>query len=595
MGKTTTSVAVERRADNDDSAKAWHKHCRIYDGRGLVVQEYSDAEKGQLVINRHYDGRGLLTSESVPRKGACLLGNFSERLWRNNRGFKTAHTYDTLRRPVLTTPAGRRDDRAPLRRAGPAPWSTRNDHLKRWDKDGLGRMTKVSEYTGSDPTTTLYAETTYEYNIADELTKVTDASSNVTTISYDELGRKTAMTDPDMGPWAYSYDAVGNLARQTDAKDQTIQFAYDKLNRLTRKWYPPAWTNSVGFTVYDLMEIRAAIDAQRASAGLSTGGWTNPEATSVLAAHLTELRTRLQGLWTAASLGTIPQFTAGDSTVANRVVAASDLADLRGWLYDSNAANTSYETSTWAQSRRARALYEYDGTSNGSGKGRRTAMFDSAGSSSWSYDPYGRVTAQTRVIDGKSYSSSHAYDGLDRVRKTTYPDNEALTYSYQPNLRLDRIRSSIDSLDIVSDVVYEDIGLPDSYTLGSSPTTATQSFEYWKLDDSTRSPLRRAQADQALEGHYRPGRPGDALRRGGQRHQDSRWDQHRDCRLHLRRPGPAADGVGPGRRELRLRQDRQLDQQGRSRPELWHDRAQACCEVPRKYHVHLRREWQHDG
>ena len=28
----------------------------------------------------------------------------------------------------------------------------------------------------------------------------------------------------------------------------------------------------------------------------------------------------------------------------------------------------------------------------------------------------------------------------------------------------------------------------DSYTLGSSPTTATQSFEYWKIDDTARSP-----------------------------------------------------------------------------------------------------------
>ncbi len=263
--------------------------------------------------------------------------------------------------------------------------------------------------------------------------------------TYDDLGRKTTMTDPDMGSWSYSYDAVGNLTKQTDAKSQAIEFDYDKLNRLTRKWYQPAWTNSVGFSVYDLMEFRAAVDAERAAAG--------------------------------------------DSAAPSRQVAASDLADLRGWLHDSNSNNTSYETSSWAQSRRARAFYVYDGTSAGSGKGRRTAMWDAAGSSSWSYDEYGRVTSQTRVVDGKSYASSHSYDAIDRVRKMTYPDNEALTYSYQTNLRLDRIRSSIGNLDLVSDVVYKDMGLPVSYTLGGSPTTATQSFEYWKLDDSTRSPF----------------------------------------------------------------------------------------------------------
>ena len=127
------------------------------------------------------------------------------------------NTYDTLRRPVLVTlPDGETTEH---RYDG---WSRslvdQNDRLKRWDSDGLGRLTKVSEYTGSDPSATLYAETRYEYSVADELTKVTDAAGNITTISYDELGRKTSMTDPDMGSWSYSYDAVGNLIEQTDAK-----------------------------------------------------------------------------------------------------------------------------------------------------------------------------------------------------------------------------------------------------------------------------------------------------------------------------------------------------------------------------------------
>ena len=116
-------------------------------------------------------------------------------------------------------------------------------------------------------------------------------------------------------------------------------------------------------------------------------------------------------------------------------------------------------------------------------------MWDATGNSSWTYDQYGRVTSQTRVVDGRSYASDYTFDALDRVREMTYPDGEALTYSYQANLLLDGIRSSIGDLDLVSGVVYEDIGLPDRYTLGSSPTTATQSFEYWKIDDASRSPF----------------------------------------------------------------------------------------------------------
>ena len=474
------------RTDDDDSAKSWHKHCRIYDGRGRIVQEYSDTERGQLVVNRRFDGRGLLVSESAPRKESCLAGSFAERVWRKDRDFKSSRTYDTLRRPVLVTlPDGETTEH---RYAG---WSRslvdQNDHLKRWDSDGLGRMIKVSEYTGSDPSVALYAETNYEYNVTDELTKVTDAANNLTTISYDELGRKTSMSDPDMGSWSYTYDAVGNLIEQTDAKGQVIDFAYDKLNRLTRKWYPPAWNSEPGSTdstrslVFELIELRAAVDADRAAAGLTTGGWSVPEPSRFSGDDIGDFYSRLRELWAVASLGQVPRLTGS---------SASDFIDLfRSWLYDSDSDNTSYETSTWAQSRRARALYQYDGTSAGSGKGRRTAMWDSAGSSSWSYDEYGRTTTATRVVDGRSYASDYTFDALDRVREMTYPDNETLTYSYQTNLLLDGIRSSIGDLDIVSDVVYKDLGLPDSYTLGGDANTASQSFEYWKIDDAARSPF----------------------------------------------------------------------------------------------------------
>ena len=256
---------------------------------------------------------------------------------------------------------------------------------------------------------------------------------------------------------------------------------------MTRKWYPPAWNAEPGSsgasrsTVFDLIELRAAIDADRVAAGLDAAVWTDPEPTRFLGTYITELRNRIQDLWTAASLGSVPRLTSGN------IDYFIDL--FRSWLYDPNRQNTSYESSAWAKPRKARAFYQYDGTSAGSGKGRRTAMWDSAGNSSWSYDEYGRTTTATRVVDGRSYASDYTFDALDRVRGMTYPDGEALTYSYQANLLLDGIQSSIDSLDIVSGVVYEDIGLPDSYTLGGGTTTASQSFEYWKIDDASRSPF----------------------------------------------------------------------------------------------------------
>lgn len=80
-----------------------------------------------------------------------------------------------------------------------------------------------------------FHRTWYEYDVLGNLTEVTDAANNVTTMNYDALGRKVNMTDPDMGYWTYAYDNAGNLVTQTDPKQQIIIFAYDELNRLTSK------------------------------------------------------------------------------------------------------------------------------------------------------------------------------------------------------------------------------------------------------------------------------------------------------------------------------------------------------------------------
>ena len=97
--------------------------------------------------------------------------------------------------------------------------------------DAFGNLTQVTEYNTGGATYT----TTYGYDVAGNLTLVTDALGNTTSLSYDLLGRKTAMNDPDMGYWTYAYDGSGNLARQTDQKNQRLCFYYDAANRPTSK------------------------------------------------------------------------------------------------------------------------------------------------------------------------------------------------------------------------------------------------------------------------------------------------------------------------------------------------------------------------
>ncbi|MDY6951754.1 MAG: RHS repeat-associated core domain-containing protein [Thermodesulfobacteriota bacterium] len=124
-----------------------------------------------------------------------------------------------------------------------------DDKQKTTKKDYLGRTMEVKEHDGAQQYVT-----TYVYNGAGDLLKVTDPANNETTMEYDTLGRKTSMDDPDMGSWAYTYDANGNLLTQTDEKNQTITLAYDALNRKTSKTYSTS-DPTVTYT-YDQVSIQ---------------------------------------------------------------------------------------------------------------------------------------------------------------------------------------------------------------------------------------------------------------------------------------------------------------------------------------------------
>ncbi len=109
-------------------------------------------------------------------------------------------------------------------------------------QDGLGRLVRIDEIThlNDDGTTggTPHTWTTlYQYDVNDQLLRVTDAQSNVKSIAYDGLKRKTAVSDPDRGSLQYVYDSASNLIQSTDAKGQSTTYTYDGVNRMLGEDY----------------------------------------------------------------------------------------------------------------------------------------------------------------------------------------------------------------------------------------------------------------------------------------------------------------------------------------------------------------------
>ena len=127
-----------------------------------------------------------------------------------------------------------------------------NGHATDYAYDAFGQLIAVTEHNNPGGSAVTYV-TAYQYDTVGNLTQVADHAGNVTSMSYDLLGRKTAMTDPDMGSWSYAYNNVGSLTRQQDGNGNWIYLEYDNLHRLTGKRQDSASGSWLATYVYDTL------------------------------------------------------------------------------------------------------------------------------------------------------------------------------------------------------------------------------------------------------------------------------------------------------------------------------------------------------
>lgn len=234
LGNPRSLVRVEVRNDEGitNNTATYQSAWWFYDGLGRVIQQQAPAQaSGQiLLVNKAYDSRGNVWRISNPYAVSASGGTYQTPNWSQPY---TEHLYDAIgRKHRINNPDGT------FQTIAYNQWTTTftdaNNHQKQTVADAFGRTIQVKELNAGQTYTT-----DYTYDLLNRLTQVWDAASprNLTTMTYDWLGRKIAMSDPDLGAWSYAYDNAGNLTRQTDAKNQTTCFYYDSLNRLKGKNY----------------------------------------------------------------------------------------------------------------------------------------------------------------------------------------------------------------------------------------------------------------------------------------------------------------------------------------------------------------------
>ena len=213
-------------------------------GRKLQVRQPAEEAGRQLVTGAAaYDANGRMikqwtaysdafSEEYVPAPLASLAT-------------PEEYTYDPVGRVLTTTTAN-----------GYTSYVSYNDNVTVYTDakgnvqsrlvDGYGRVVSVKEKNGGETYTTTYA-----YDVNGKLVRVTDHLGNITTSTFDSLGRRITTDDANLGHWTYEYNKKGMLTKQTDGRGVGIQFAYDAMGRLLRKDYTtPAGIDPMTSAVY---------------------------------------------------------------------------------------------------------------------------------------------------------------------------------------------------------------------------------------------------------------------------------------------------------------------------------------------------------
>jgi RHS repeat-associated protein len=99
------------------------------------------------------------------------------------------------------------------------------------------------------------------------------------------------------------------------------------------------------------------------------------------------------------------------------------------------------------------------------GIGRRTAMTDPSGSTTWTYERRGLVASRTQVIGGQSYVSKYTYDADGNRETHSMPSGRVLTYGYDYADRPISVKSA--TSDYVSAATYLPFGPLQNLTFGN--------------------------------------------------------------------------------------------------------------------------------
>ena len=383
----------------------------------------------------------------------------------------TINTYDTNGRPLTIT-----DPNAAVTTLtwSPRGWLTSRalgTETTTYTYDFAGQLTKVTLPDAA------YLQ--YTYDNAHRLTQIQDNLGNKIAYTLDNMGNRTQedVRDPtnvlkqtrsrvysslnrlyqDIGGTSpatqitqYGYDNQGNLATVTDPLNHVTTNAYDALNRLIQVTDP-----LLGVTQYALNDKDQLT------------GVTDPRnnATTYSVDALDNINNQV-----SPDTGT----TTNTYNAAGNVLTSQD-AKGQTTTYTYDALNrvtlaTYHDASS--------AVYAYDTGTNGKGKLISLTEKNPAGTmvtkTVYTYNAKGRLLTDTRTIGGVNYAVSYAYNATTgRLTSMTYPGANVLAYTYNSIGKITQITwtpSGAAAQTLASSITYHPFGGMKALTFGNTQT-----------------------------------------------------------------------------------------------------------------------------
>lgn len=304
--------------------------------------------------------------------------------------------------------------------------------------DGEATTTTIKDSGG---TTRKSFTATYDV-LGHQLTLVgSGGSSQTTSFTWDGMGNKTSITDANSKTTSLAWDALNRASTVTDALTHTAAPTYDTRDNVTAQTDFNGYSTSFTYDGFDDV-------IQKVSPDTGTASFVYDE-------------DRNQTKRTDAR-----------SVVTNRTFDAVDRITAESF--------PSYTSENIA--------YTYDSTTSGNvGIGRLTSVTDESGSTAITYNNFGNITKEVRVIGTQTYTTSYSYDLANRLTEIIYPSGRYVDYTYDNSGYLTTVTTKPTSggtvTTLASSIVHKPFGPVASFTYGNSEAqTRTFDNNYW-LDD----------------------------------------------------------------------------------------------------------------